>query len=165
MATWHHKPRNLPARYYRYIGEIAARWNMVELHLQEIIWLVLELDPKRGRLLTYGQTARAKIEMFRALGEPWIRNHLLVTNIKKLAKDVNRLNNERNRYVHGIFGHEPGKPNDLKLFYVQKAKHKILPHAERKTADDIKKVAADIEALQNELESLLSIFHRPPSKP
>jgi hypothetical protein len=159
MATWHNEPRNLPARYYRYIGEIAARWNMVEYHLQEIIWYVLDLDLKRGRLLTYRAPAREKINLFRALGKHWITNQLTVRRFEKIAAEVQRLNTLRNDYVHGVFGHEPGKPRELKLYYIKTTENKILPRAERKTVDDIKKVAADIKALQIELEQIAAYLN------
>jgi hypothetical protein len=154
MAIWYHKPRNLPARYYRYIGEVATRWNMVELHLQEIVWSVLDLDLKRGRLLTYRTPAREKINLFRALGKHWIKNHLLVSEFDRIANEVDRLNALRNDYVHGVFGHEPGKPRELKLFYIKTTANKILPRTERKTVEDVKRVADEIAALQEKLETI-----------
>ncbi|MEO1596489.1 MAG: hypothetical protein AAFS02_14700 [Pseudomonadota bacterium] len=165
MAIWHHKPRNLPAKYYRYIGEIAARWNMVEVHLQEVIWHVLDLDPKRGRLLTYWPGAVRKLDVFRALSQPWIKNQLLTDKLRGIASEVDRLNRERNRYVHGVFGHEAGKPKELKLFNIKKTKHKILPIAEHKSADDIKQVAEDIAVLQTDLESIVALLRRSSQKP
>ena len=160
MATWHHKPRNLPAKYYRYIGEITARWNMVELHLQEIVWDVLDLDLKRGRLLTYRSGAREKLNLFRALGKHWIKNQLLVDEFKKIATEIERLNGLRNDYVHGVFGHIPGEPKILKLLYIKTTENKITPRAESKTENDIKLVADDIAALQLKLETIVARLSR-----
>ena len=61
MAVVLKHPQSLPATYYRYIGEVVFRWTLVEEHLQTIIWHVMALDWKQGRLLTFGSDASQKL--------------------------------------------------------------------------------------------------------
>jgi hypothetical protein len=43
-------PRNIPAGYYKPIGQILTRWGFTELYLQSILWHVWGLkDPKVAR--------------------------------------------------------------------------------------------------------------------
>ena len=48
----------LPSRYYRQIGEFIFRYAQLEYQLHEIVWALLALDYKAGRILTVGTDSR-----------------------------------------------------------------------------------------------------------
>ena len=153
-------PQSLPATYYGYIGEIEFRWNLVEEHMQTIIWHVMGLDWKQGRMLTFGSDASQKIDMFRGLALSWIPDPRMQRKITSIANRAETLNTRRNRVVHGVWGYR-SDPKELRLFYIANVKQRIRPKTESKNADDLKVIADDIKILDGRLIDLHQAFGVP----
>jgi len=153
MAIVLKHPQSLPATYYRYIGEVVFRWNLVEEHMQTIIWHVMGLDWKQGRLLTFGAEASKKIEMFEGLALNSISDQEIQKDIKSIANRADVLNKRRNRIVHGTWGYE-SKPREYRLFYIANIKQRIRPDTKKMRPKDLEAIASDIKALDDRLLSL-----------
>ena len=153
MAVVLKHPQSLPPKYYRSIGEVVFRWNLVEEHMQTIIWHVMKLDWKQGRLLTFGADASQKIEMFEGLALYWIFDLRIQKEIKSVAIRADTLSRRRNRIVHGNWGYR-SDPKDLRLFYIANVKQRVIPKTEKKTPEDLKAIANDIKALDDRLIAL-----------
>jgi hypothetical protein len=68
MAFVAKHPRNIPAAYYKPIGQLVVRWGYTELYLQSVVWHIWRIkDPKSARLLTWDLSAASKIELFKYL--------------------------------------------------------------------------------------------------
>jgi hypothetical protein len=62
----HIHPLDLPPRYYKPIGQIAAVWNLTEALVSSIIWHVHKIkNPPVGRLFTYRQNSAEKLRIFK----------------------------------------------------------------------------------------------------
>jgi len=154
MATVLKHPQSLPSMYCRRIGEIAYRWNMIELYMQTLTWHFLGLDFKAGRLLTYWPGPNAKIKAFQALPERWVSDSAIAKEIRATAKKAAELRFKRNNIVHGIWGYESGKKDDLYLFEIETATQRILPKIKltpQKALDDL---AERLKQLQKRLVAL-----------
>lgn len=147
-------PFDLPDGYYCRIGEIAARWSRVELLLQELVWAVMGLAPKDGRLLTAEQGAKDNFQTFKGLVRQSMPGRFPAAELEDIAGEVHRLMAQRNNIVHGVFGHAAGRPDVLELLYAQRRRDKVVMHAEPKPAGDLERVGADVAALQRALEEL-----------
>lgn len=156
MAFVAKHPRNLPAAYYKPIGQLIARWSYTELYLQSVIWHIWRIkDPKAARLLTWDLNAASKVELFRYLAPKWITDPSHRQELAAIAKEADRLRERRNRLAHGLWAYRPG---DRKKHYLLHARRKtrILPKAEVVVPADLKRWAADLDALNVRLTT----FHR-----
>lgn len=73
-------PRNIPAGYYKPIGQILTRWGFTELYMQSILWHVWGLkDPKVARALTWNVNAVQKSKLFKF----WLSGGYQILRIKK----------------------------------------------------------------------------------
>lgn len=160
MAVVLKHPQSLPETYYRYIGEVVFRWTLVEEHMQTIIWHVMGLDWKQGRLLTFGSDASQKIDMFRGLALNSISKKQIQRKINSIASRADKLNTRRNRVVHGTWGYK-SNPKDLRLFYIANVKQRITPKTEKKNANDLMKIASDIGDLDARLIALHEVLGVP----
>ena len=147
-------PQDLPAMYNQRIGQIAYRWNMIELYMQTLTWHFLGLDFKAGRLLTYWPGPNSKIKAFQALPERWVSDSAIAKEIRATGKKAAELRFKRNNIVHGIWGYESGKKDDLYLFEIETATQRILPNIKltpQKALDDL---AERLKQLQKRLVAL-----------
>jgi len=150
MAIVLKHPQSLPATYYRYIGEVVFRWTLLEEHLQTIVWHVMGLDWKQGRLLTFGANADLKIEMFEGLALNSISDQAIAREIKSISNRADKLNSRRNRVVHGTWGFK-SKPREYRLFYIVNVKQRIRPDTKKMRPQDLKIIADDIKELDDRL--------------
>ena len=153
MKSVYRHHQKLPALYYRRIGEISHQWNMVEVYLQTIVWHFLDLDYKRGRLLTYWPGARSKVQIFRALTLRWIDDPELKDEIRSIAKQADTLNDDRNKIVHGIWGYKKSVKEQF-LIHISNVRQRIVPSANLKTYEDLRGTANEIIALKRRLIAL-----------
>lgn len=139
-------PRKLPSSYAQAIGEVLHEWSIFEWNIERMCWHMLALPPKEGRLIFSQFMTGKKIQIFAALAErllPEIGYGLLARDIAKEADTLN--NTERNKIVHGRWGHPPGKPRTLYHYYVGgSADNRILPAATRMSSLQVRKLAATI---------------------
>ena len=115
-------PRNLPAAYYKPIGQLIVRWGFTELYLQSVVWHIWRIrDPKAARLLTWDLNAVSKVELFAYLTPKWINDSNDQTELKAIAAEAERLRQLRNRIAHGLWGYKPGERKLLRLAHSQKS--------------------------------------------
>lgn len=154
MARVLNHPQALPAMYFRRIGEISYRWNMIELYMQTLTWHFLGLDFKKGRLLTYWPGQQAKLAAFKALPQKWVSDSETAREICQIAKNAAKLKIRRNNIVHGIWGHEPGRKDELRLFEIESVSDRILPRAKLISKNELTSQAQALERLQKRLVAL-----------
>lgn len=147
-------PESLPSVCFERIGEIAYRWTMIELYLQNITWHILGLDFKRGRLLTYWPGHQAKINAFKALPELWIDDEEIANRIKSISKSVDSLRFRRNNVVHGLWGHEPESPDKLELFEIHTPGDRVTPRAKPFAENELTNLAEKMKRVQDQLVCL-----------
>ena len=137
---------------------------MIELHLQNIVWHILGLGPKEGRLLTYRPGVIEKMKAFQALTKRWVTGRAHQQEIHATSIEVGRLNTQRNKVVHGIWGHEAGKPKALELLYINSTDTRLLPRVEKElsTLTGLKVLAGEIADLQYRLDELRKTLGAPP---
>lgn len=150
-------PLNIPSAYYKPIGQLVVRWGFTELYLQSIIWHVWKIkNVKVARSLTWNLNAVEKVKLFDALSPRWIKNLAEQKELKELHSEAERLRVKRNQLAHAIWGYVPGKRKEMLMFYLRELDQRISPKASRPTVTEVKKLAADIDALNKRLKR----FHR-----
>ena len=151
-------PRNIPAGYYKPIGQLIVRWGFTELYVQSIVWHVWKVrDPKAARALTWHRRAEEKLKLFRALAPRWIKERMHQDELVAIHSEANRLRRLRNRFAHGVWGYVPGRRKILWQFYLSGIERSVaVPKATCPTVDDLKQCASDLDALNIRLKR----FHR-----
>jgi hypothetical protein len=104
MAQIHTIPLDIPARHYGAIGQVVAQWARLEYMLQALIWRAMGLDNKQGRVLTVAMPGRALFGALRSLELRWIKDRQTANAIRTLARDAQRLKDERDAIAHGVWG-------------------------------------------------------------
>src|SRR5437016_1909374 len=101
----HIHPLDLPPKYYKPIGQIAAGWNLTEALIQSIIWHFHKIrDPAVGRLFTYRPISVEKLNILKVTTDRFIIDPSIKSSILALHKEANRLRSKRNSIVHGLWG-------------------------------------------------------------
>lgn len=60
----HIHPLDIPALYYKPIGQIIVGWNLTEALMASIIWKIYKIkDVKQGRVLIYWLSAANKLKI------------------------------------------------------------------------------------------------------
>jgi hypothetical protein len=150
-------PRNIPAAFYKPIGQIVTRWGFTELYMQSIVWHVWGLkDPKAARALTWNINAVQKVKLFKFLAERWIPDSADQKELIEIHTEVENLRAKRNQLAHAVWGRNPAKPTELLMFYLPDIEKHILPKAQRPTLAQVKGWAADLDKLNARLER----FHK-----
>jgi len=150
-------PRNIPASYYKPIGQIIARWTYTELYMLSIAWHVLEIkNPKAARLLTLGLNAVDKVKLFGSLAPRWVTDHSDQKELEAICKKAEDLRAYRNKLAHGLWGYKPGNRKRLELFYLRENDVKIMPRPLRMDLAILQSWAADLDALNIRLKK----FHQ-----
>lgn len=145
-------PRNIPAGYYKPIGQLIARWGFTELYLQSVVWHIWRIrDPKVARLLTWDLNAVSKVELFELLAPKWITDPSDQTELKAIAKEADRIRTLRNHVAHGLWGYKSGEPSKLRLAFIRR-NTRLLPKAPVVTPAELKVWAADLDALNLRLK-------------
>lgn len=147
-------PHKLPAAYFKAIGEVTSMWNLTEMYAQNLIWYFLGIDRKKGRVLTNDLTSIKKLELFKNLTVRWVPEEAWQIEILAIHKEADALRVERNKIVHGAWGHEVATPKKLELMQIKKIEQKIMPKAEVWTAKELSSVAKRIAALNSRFRKL-----------
>ena len=159
----HIHPLDLPPRYYKPIGQIAAGWNLTEALVAGIIWHVHKIkSPNVGRLFTYRASSVEKLNMFRVTLENYISDPATKTKMFKLYKEADRLRKRRNTFVHGLWGRMPKEHKIWKVFYLKSTDDTYLLQREIITLDQLTALAAQIRQLNVNLKKLMREIGAPP---
>ena len=131
----------------------SRRRGLTELYLQSIIWHVWELkNVKAARALTWNLNAVEKVKLFGALSPRWITDPTDQRELKYRYAEAEGLRIKRNHLAHGVWGYAPGKRSEMLMFYLRELDQRIQPKASRPTVPEVKKLAADIDALNRRLK-------------
>ena len=150
-------PQNIPASYYKPVGQMIVRWGFTELYMQSIIWHVWKLkDAKSARALTWNLNAVEKVKLIGALSPRWISDPMDQRELKEIHAEAERLRVKRNHLAHAVWGYVPGNRKQMLMFYLRELDQRIMPKASRPSVADIKEWAADLDALNSRLKR----FHK-----
>lgn len=153
----------LPAKYYTAIGELMAGWSHFEYGIERIIWLLLNINHREGRVLTTGMQARPKLDILRMLGQHYATDKHIKAGIEHVCKAAIPLAVARNDIAHGVWVHPQG---NKRLLHVMKASGKIenrlAPLKTRYTDRNIAKYAKAIRKLAFDTIWIRTALHFPP---
>jgi hypothetical protein len=158
----HIHPFDIPASYYKPIGQIVASWNLAEVIISSIIWHVLDIkDPEVGRLFTYRPSSVERLKILdvtmRHIKDPAIKAELA-----KLHSEADKLRGLRNTIIHGLWGRMPNEPKTWKLFYLKDTKDTVSLKRDVMTTQKISDIATRIRTLNVKLDELRVKIGAPP---
>lgn len=159
----HIHPLDIPQKYYKPLGQIAAGWNLTEALISSIIWHVHKIkEPERGRLFTYRPTAAQKLGIFGVTIDRFVTDPTLKTELKALCGRASGLKKMRNMLVHGLWGRMPNQPKTWKVFYHSEMQDMILLKRKEMTVDQVKRIAGQVRTLNFDLKKLMARIGAPP---
>ena len=152
----HQLPTQLDPAHYEAIGRVAAKWTLLEMRLQAVIWHYLGLDLKKGRVLTYGLTSTAMLTLLQTVPLRWIPDAQDKAEVEAIAHKADGLRKRRNNYVHGVWAQEPSdKKKRMFLLFLNSGERKIIAKRQVTTVKDIIGLSDEIDALHTRVISLL----------
>jgi hypothetical protein len=146
--------RRLPNAYTSGIGRIVSRWAYLEWTMTEITHTLLRLNNlKLYRIAVRGGRAAEYVTMWREM----LRVHGLsvASDLKDLAKRLQKIENERNLIAHGLWIRNP-LTGALNVWLIrgtwdagpnQGISHRIKPKAAPRSPADLTTTFRDIDAL------------------
>lgn len=157
MAYKAKHPRNIPASYYKPIGQILVRWTYTELYMQSIIWHLFKVkNPKAARLLTWGRNAVDLTKLFFSLTPRWIPDAADQAELITIHSKAERIRANRNKLAHGLWGYKPGNRKQLEIYFLRENDVKIKPIPLRLNLATLQTWASDLDALNVRLKA----FHK-----
>jgi len=159
----HIHPLDLPPKYYKPIGQIAARWNLTEALIAGIIWHVHKIrSPNVGRLFTYRAGSVEKLNMFKVTLENYVSDPAIQIKMLKLHTEADRLRGRRNTFVHGLWGRMPKEHKIWKVFYLKSPAHTFQLKRDTVALPELNSLAAEIRQLNVDLKKLMREMGAPP---
>jgi hypothetical protein len=169
---------DLPAALFREIGRVIVAYAKLEHRLSAMLYVLLGVDPKRGRLAVREPRATDRVEVIRDLIQ--VGKIDVATDMKLLADAVDQAQRERDQLAHGIWLHDPvTKATWLRLTKGSwqpikgqrgKTKRVVMPQSIRFDVPEcrelrklISETATMITLLGNEVDSALAASRKKPS--
>ena len=90
---------DLPQEFSEEIGRIVVRWAYLEHYVQRIVWMLLELDPKRGRLAVRDPSMQERIVMISDLASL----QAIKLELSAFLNNAKVTAGERNLVAHGLW--------------------------------------------------------------
>ena len=91
----------LPTKYSTAIGRMITRFAALEAALRNLIYALLELDPKMGRVAVRNPRIQESFTMIQDL--MGLRSFTTTLDIKRLASDCKKLEQFRDKIAHGVW--------------------------------------------------------------
>lgn len=158
----HIHPLDIPPKYYKPIGQVAAGWNLTEALISCTLSHIHRIkDVERGRLLTYRPSAADKLRLLKVTLKQFTKDPLLKKELIVIYDRAMDLKAKRNKLCHGLWGRMPME-KIWKVFYHTEADDMILLKRDVMSLDDVKKIAAQIHALNFDLKKLMARHGVPP---
>jgi hypothetical protein len=161
---------DLPVDYYACIGEIITVWSYIEWEAHEIMYVLLGINPKVGRIAVAEPRATDQLRRVRqvlSLGDTAYDDEWLGA----LIKSTETLKETRDAFGHGIWMAHP-KNSTLNLRRTKnnhpetKLPQKLWPSAEpwepdsmRRQINDFRECATSIRRFREHLRGALSTSH------
>ena len=159
----HIHPLDLPPRYYKPIGQIAAGWNLTEALVSSIIWHVHKIkSPPVGRLFTSRPNSAEKLRIFKLTLKKYVHDPGIQAQMLKLCGQANHLRNRRNTFIHGLWGRMPNEHKTWKVFYLKDTDDTDFMRREIVTVPQLTAVAAQVRQLNKDLKKLMREIGAPP---
>jgi len=145
---------HLPQGFSREIGRIVVHWAFLEHYVQRIVWLLLKVDAKRGRVAVRDASMERRIEMIVDLAG--IEGIKLET-LDKFPSQTKEAGRRRNLVAHGLWLEVDGSwyvqditgvhPQDIKGLLSHK--RRIEPGSKKMDMETLRGITAEIEQLIN----------------
>jgi hypothetical protein len=98
----------IPDEYYHRIGLIVTQYGQIEVLMERIIWALLKFDSTNGRLITSPMSSSARWRLLVGLCEIKLKDKSLFKKLKKdTSKNIEKIFEERNILVHGLWFTDP----------------------------------------------------------
>jgi hypothetical protein len=160
MAT--RKFYRIPTAHAARVGQFLAEWSMLELVLEDLIWLLAGIDPHVGRIFASRLDLRPKTEIMDALLKLKAAPGEVADAWAEVRKVIPGLQENRNWIAHGIWragletkaavlSHRKGKPGEsftgIKIF----------------TLAELDQLVAQVEQCHERLRDVRKFLEPPPS--
>ncbi len=142
----------LPVPYSTEIGRIITRWAFLEYRLKETTYMLIDVDPKVGRIAIREPRTTDYIDMIRDLMA--LKSLTTTVDLKKLRKTLEEIQIFRDKLAHGIWAkHDSTK---LPVLQVTKGSYALKP-GDQKTKARIEPLAlvvrlTDLKAARRNIE-------------
>lgn len=90
------------AKQLRAIGSLAVEAAALDSTLEQLIWLMLEIPPKKGCIFTEKMQAKTRLETYKALAILEF-DEKLPEDLEFSFNELSQLNVERNTFIHGAW--------------------------------------------------------------
>ena len=147
---------DLPTTYYRAIGEIIARFNLLEHLTMVAISMLLRIENKKQqRIVLMGMTAKGKFGTLKALATHWSPNHRIKAEMHEITKIATNLYRWRNRFAHGWWVDNP-RPRPITLLFADEGKDYYMPKGVKLTSQQVRRIASSIRTLTIRLDKVIT---------
>jgi hypothetical protein len=93
-------------------GYVCHQWSYLEYLFSKAIWHLLSLDKEMGMIVTGGMDILPRANMAITLANHKKADRALVDALKEARKSIqSRLQDDRNRVVHGVYSSHTTNPN------------------------------------------------------
>lgn len=103
--------KRLPTAYYTHIGRVVSRWAYLEGKLRRIVFALLQVGPKHGRIAVREPRVVEFIEMVEDL--LYLEKIQTRVDLKKLKKALQEIESHRNKISHGIWVKHPNSKTPI----------------------------------------------------
>lgn len=113
----------LPTKYSTAIGRMISRFAVLESALRTLIYALLELEPKMGRVAVRNPRIKDSFAMIKDL--MGLRSFTTTLDIKLLASECKKMEQFRDKIAHGVWVRHP--QSDLPILQVTAGKFSKKP--------------------------------------
>lgn len=156
MSTKHlpEIPLDPPAEYFAAVGEVAVRWSRLEYQLGVLARVGFKLGKDEQRSLIIGMDMTVLASVLKAVAQGWVADKTIARKLVMFSTDIAALRNKRGEFVHGLFGHWLGKPQQWYMFKLKSPKQRGNINADPVSPTDIVAFAAELRKLQVRAQDL-----------
>ena len=140
----------LPVAYSTEIGRIIMRWAFVEWQLKQIVYRIVGVGPKVGRLAVQQPRVDAHITMIADVMK--LQKITVSTDFKKLSDGLVQLKNIRDAIAHGVWMKHPS--TKLPMLQITKGKWSIAAMPGIKRVVEPQGAVVTIEKLREIVRSI-----------
>lgn len=147
------------------IGNICFQWAHLEYLLALAIWSILRIDDETGKILTGGTDIKARCAIALNLAKHLEAPEAAVNALAQAQKSIDKLNDKRNRAVHGHRLFDPARP-DTEYFEVHRGSSRGVKVPQ--TNADLAQLGKDIATTHKALLSALlanGVYDTSPQRP
>ena len=113
----------LPTQYSTSIGRVVTRFSALESALRNLIYALLELEPKMGRVAVKNPRIDESFTMIQDL--MGLRSFTTTLDIKSMASDCKKLEQFRDKIAHGVWVKH--SKSDVPILQVTAGRHPEKP--------------------------------------